>query len=595
MASKQAEEQKITALYERLSRDDDLAGDSNSIVNQKKYLEDYAAQHGYANCQHYTDDGWSGGTFDRPDWNRLITDIEAGKVGTVLVKDMSRVGRDYLQTGFYTEVFFRQHGVHFIAIANGVDNEDQASSEFAPFLNIMNEWYLRDCSRKITAAYKVKGNAGKPLTNTAIYGYQKDPEDKDHWIVDEEAAQVVKRIFRMACEGYGPTQIAKALRDDKVETPAYYLAMQGLGTRRNIIDTSRPYDWSNAAVGNILSKPEYLGHTVNFRTFKKSYKDKRIKNDPGNWLIFENTHEAIVDPQTWTLAQRVRQTKRRAAPSGEPNPLTGLLFCADCGAKLHLHRHKAILKDGTVSNRGSYNCPTFTNSNERVTRCCSTHSISLQAISELILETIRAVSLYAIQNEEEFFRKVREVSEVKHEEAAKALKQKIKKAEKRIKELNLLLKKLYESYALGKLPEKRYDSLSAEYEQEQAELEEVLSSDRAELEQYNADTTRADQFLELAKKYREFSELTPAMIQEFIEKIVVYAPSKETGERTQRVDIYLNFIGNFSIPALEPTEETPEELDLKAKRAKYRMYYYRRKAKAENLAEAAARQKEVPA
>ena len=277
MSVKQTEE-KITALYERLSRDDDLTGDSNSILNQKAYLENYAAQHGYTNIAHYTDDGWSGGNFERPDWKRMIADIEAGKVCRVIVKDMSRAGRDYLQTGFYTEVFFRQHGVHFIAIANGVDSEDQNSNEFAPFLNIMNEWYLRDQSRKVSAAYKIKGTSGRHTSTHAIYGYRKDPENKDHWIIDEEAAAVVRRIYRLALEGNGQYKIAETLTKDKVECPAYYLAVQGRGSHKNNVDMIRPYDWNGNTVGTILSKPEYLGHTVNFRTSQKSYKDKRVNS-----------------------------------------------------------------------------------------------------------------------------------------------------------------------------------------------------------------------------------------------------------------------------------------------------------------------------
>lgn len=319
-------ELKATALYERLSRDDDLLGDSNSILNQKQYLESYAAQQGYTNIVHYTDDGWSGGNFERPGWKQMIADIEAGKICRVIVKDMSRAGRDYLQTGFYTEVFFRQHGVHFIAVANNIDSNDASSSEFAPFLNIMNEWYLRDQSRKVSAAYKIKGTSGKPVTSQPIYGFKQDPDDKDHWLVDEEAAQVIRRIFRMSIEGHGPYEISQILTRDRVECPGYYLAVRGRGTRKNRTDMSRPYDWYPNSVANILAKQEYMGHTVNFRTGKKHYKDKRTPNDPKDWLIFENTHEAIVDSETWHLAQQVRKTVRRTDTTGEANPLTGLVF-----------------------------------------------------------------------------------------------------------------------------------------------------------------------------------------------------------------------------------------------------------------------------
>ena len=345
MANRQTEE-KITALYERLSRDDDVAGDSNSILNQKRYLESYAKQRGYTNIVHYTDDGWSGGNFERPGWKRLVTDIEAGKVAHLLCKDLSRIGRNYLQTGFYTEIMFRQYGVHFIAVANNIDSDEQESSEFAPFLNIMNEWYLRDQSKKVAAAYRVKGKAGKPTSNSAIYGYKKDPEDKDHWLVDEEAAAVVRRIFRLAVEGHEPYDISKMLTAEKVECPAYYLARNGWGPRKNTTDMSRPYDWYGNTVSTMLTKPEYMGHTVNFRTSKKSYRDKRVKNDPEDWLIFENTHEAIIDPETWQLAQQVKRTVRRTDTTGVANPFTGLVFCADCGAKMYNHRGIRKKADG---------------------------------------------------------------------------------------------------------------------------------------------------------------------------------------------------------------------------------------------------------
>ena len=309
MSVKQTEG-KITALYERLSRDDDLTGDSNSIINQKKYLEAYARQQGYENLVHYTDDGYSGGNFDRPAWKDLIADIEAGKVAHVIVKDMSRAGRDYLQTGFYTEVFFRQHGVHFVAIANSVDSNDQNSNEFAPFLNIMNEWYLRDLSRKQKAAVRVKGESGKPTTNIAIYGYKKDPQDKYHWLIDEEAAAVVRRIFRLTIEGNGPYEIARILFDEQVETPAVYFGKKGMGVWKSRKEFPNPYNWSGYIVGQILSKPEYMGHTVNFRSHKASYKDKSsVPNPKEEWLIFENTHEAIVDKETWELAQKLRKTQ----------------------------------------------------------------------------------------------------------------------------------------------------------------------------------------------------------------------------------------------------------------------------------------------
>ena len=577
MSLKQTEE-KITALYERLSRDDDLMGESNSILNQKAYLENYAAQHGYTNIAHYTDDGWSGGNFERPDWKRMIADIEAGKVCRVIVKDMSRAGRDYLQTGFYTEVFFRQHGVHFIAIANSVDSEDQNSNEFAPFLNIMNEWYLRDQSRKVSAAYKIKGNSGKHTSTHAIYGYKKDPEDKDHWIIDEEAAAIVRRIFQMSIEGHGGYEIAQILTREKVESPSYYLASRGIGLFKNRKDMTRPYDWYGNSVNVLLSKPEYMGHTVNFRTSKKSYKDKRVMNPPEDWLIFENTHEAIVDPETWHLAQQTRITVHRLDTTGEANPLTGLLFCSECGAKLYNHRSLKNNKDGSQKLVDFYNCSTYTLTLQRETKKCCSHSITTKALRELILETIRTVSAYAIANEEAFRKRVLEASRIKQEAEAKGLKKKLAKARKRYAELDVLIKKLYESYAMEKISEHRFDMLCAEYEQEQAELETVIAADQVELEVFHTDAIRADQFMALAKKYTDFSELTTPMINEFIEKIIVHAPEKIDGERTMEIEIYLKFIGKFEIPVPEPTpEELAAEEKARKKRAAERAKYERRK------------------
>lgn len=437
MSVKQTES-KITALYERLSRDDDNAGDSNSIVNQKKYLESYAQQRGYTNCRHYTDDGWSGGNFERPAWKQLVADIEAGKVAHVIVKDMSRAGRDYLQTGFYTEVFFRQHGVHFVAIANSVDSDDQNSNEFAPFLNIMNEWYLRDLSRKQKTAIRVKGESGKPTTNCAIYGYKKDPENKYHWLIDEEAAAVVRRIFRLTIEGKGPYDIARILFEDKVETPAVYFGKQGKGIWKSKEEFSNPYNWSGYVVGQILSKPEYMGHTVNFRSHKQSYKDKNaVMNPKEDWLIFEDTHEAIVDRETWELAQKLRKTPKRIDTLGEANPLTGLVFCADCGAKMYNHRSKG----GTENNpypSDFFDCSSYTLARQKRTAACCGHYITTKALRTLILDTIRTVSTFAISNQAAFMEKVRSASQFRQTEAAKDAKRKLSKDKKRIAELDTI-------------------------------------------------------------------------------------------------------------------------------------------------------------
>ena len=548
-------EGKITALYERLSRDDEIAGDSNSIVNQKKYLEDYAAQKGFANCVHYTDDGWSGGSFERPAWKRLAADIEAGKVGVVLAKDMSRIGRDYLQTGFYTEVFFRQHNVHFIAIANNIDSDDQTSSEFAPFINIMSEWYLRDLSRKQKAAVRVKGESGKPTTTTAIYGYRKDPEDKHHWLIDEEAAAVVCRIYQLSIEGHGLSDIANILYRDKVECPAAYLAKQGRGPWKSKEEITRPYAWSDFIVGQILSKPEYMGHTVNFRSHKESYKDKYpVYHAPKDWLIFENTHEAIVDKDTWELVQKLRGTPRRTDTLGEANPLTGLVFCADCGSKMYNQRTRGNGKKPYPSD--VYECSAYKLAGQRREKVCGNHHISTKALRTLILETIRTVSTYAITNREEFIERVRAASQIRQTEAAKAARRKLNRDKKRVAELDTIIKRLYESFAMDRLSGDRFDSLLAGYETEQKTLREAVSEEEARLAAFEEDTVRVEQFLALAEKYTDFSELTTPMINEFVDRILVHAPERIDGDRVQEVEIHLKFIGRFELP---PKELTPEE------------------------------------
>ena len=570
---------KITALYERLSRDDDNAGDSNSIVNQKKYLEGYAGQRGYSNCVHYTDDGWSGGNFERPAWKRLVEDIEAGKVAHVIVKDMSRVGRDYLQTGFYTDVMFRERGVHFVAIANGVDSDDQTTGEFAPFLNIMNEWYLRDLSRKQKTAIRVKGESGKPITNSAIYGYKKDPEDKHRWLIDEEAAAVVRRIYRLTIEGKGPYDIARILFDDQVETPAVYFGKQKKGLWKSKEEFPNPYNWSGYIVGQILSKPEYMGDTVNFRSHKKSYKDKSsVKNPKDEWMIFKDTHEAIIDRETWELAQKLRKTPKRIDTIGIANPFTGLLYCADCGEKMYNHRSRGNAEKGVYPS-DFFDCSTYTLAHQRHTTACRGHYLTTKNLRTLVLDTIRSVSTFAISNQQEFLEKVRAASQLRQEEAAKDAKRKLNKNRKRIAELDTIIKKLYESFAVGRITEERFDGLLKEYEDEQKVLIDSVSEAEAQISAFTEDTDRAKQFLSLAKKYTDFSELTTQMINEFIEKIIVHSPEKVDGDRVQEIEIYLNFIGHFELPAQELTpEEEKRQERLKRQRIRSRERYQEIKA-----------------
>ena len=318
MRRKKDKSNGITALYERLSRDDDNAGESNSIVHQKQMLEDYAIKHGFTNLVHFTDDGWSGATFDRPSWNRLVEGVKNGEITACICKDMSRIGRDHLQVGFFTDILFREKEVRFIAINNGIDSDRQETSEFAPFLNIMNEWFVRDTSKKIKAVLKSRGSSGNAHTsNIPPYGYLKDPENPDHWIIDEEAAEVVRRIYRMTIEGKGPYQIARELSEEKIERPSYYLGKKGLGNHASNYDKENPYMWRGNQVTTLIARPEYIGKTVNFRTFKNSYKDKKTKRaDKEDWVVFDDTQEPIVDEETWLLAQKLRQNVRKADPIG---------------------------------------------------------------------------------------------------------------------------------------------------------------------------------------------------------------------------------------------------------------------------------------
>ena len=469
---------------------------------------------------------------------------------------------------------FRQHGVHFVAIANGVDSDDQNSNEFAPFLNIMNEWYLRDLSRKQRTAIRVKGESGKPTTNSAIYGYKKLPGDKYAWHIDEEAAAVVRRIFRLTIEGKGPYDIARILFDDKVETPAVYFGKQNKGIWKSKEEFPNPYNWSGYIVGQILSKPEYMGHTVNFRSHKQSYKDRTaIKIPQEEWLIFENTHEAIVDKETWELAQKLRKTPRRIDTWGEANPLTGLLYCADCGAKMYNHRSKGGTEN-TPYPSDFFDCSTYTLAHQKHDTACCGHYISTKALRSLILETVRAAATYAISNQEEFAAKVRAASELRQKEAAKDTKRRLNRDRKRIDELDNIIKKLYESFAVGRITDERFDTLLVEYEAEQKELQASVKADEERLSVFEEDTARVEQFMELARKYTDFSELTTPMINEFIEKIIVHAPEKMDGDRVQEIGIYLKFIGHFELPAPELTaEEIKRQEQLKRHRIRSRERY----------------------
>ena len=588
----------ITALYSRLSREDSLDGQSLSIQNQRQILEEYASKQGFSNFHHFQDDGISGTTFDREGWNSLIAEVEAGNVNCCIVKDMSRLGRDHIQVGMYMELF-RRSGVRFIAISNNIDSINPESLEFAPFINIMSEWFARDTSRKIKAVAHARGNAGKPLSYAAIYGYRKSPEDKHKWIIDEPAAQIVRRIFQMTMDGMGPTQIARQLTEEKVENPSYHYAMNCMvGDKSSSRDLSEPYQWRGTTIAAMLKKPEYCGHVVNFRTYKESYKDKQSKWNPKeNWKIFHDVHEPIIDQETFDTVQRLRGTPRRIDTIGEANPLTGIVFCADCGAKMYNSRQaKEYYEENRFGriykhkNVDFYNCSTHNLGRAafKTDTTCSSHFIRTVVIRELVLDAIRRISEFVQTNEAEFVEKIREASAIRQEETAKVHKKQLMKNQRRIAELDKLFQKIYEDNANGKLSDERYNQLSTTYEQEQADLKLQTSEMQVKLDAWNEDNLKADRFIDIVRRYTKFDELTTPMLNEFVHKILVHEADKSTGERVQNVDIHFNFIGNFIIP-IETIPLTAEELEAqeqrRAKRAKQREYnrkwYAKKKAEAE--------------
>ena len=560
----------ITALYERLSHDDEQQGPSNSILNQRQLLEDFAQKNNLVGIVHFSDDGWSGTRWDRPDFNRMMDEIQAGNVTTLLLKDMSRLGRDHLRVGLCLETL-RDKGVRLIAVSEGIDTA-RGEDVFMPFRNILAEWYARDTSRKVKAVAHTKGNGGKPLTALPPYGFRKDPADKNRWLIDEEAAAVVRRIFQMAMDGVGPFQIARTLSEEKVEKPSYHTArLKMAGAKPAMYDMDTPYAWSTSTVCKILARPEYTGHMVNFRTSKKSFKDRKISYNPKEeWKIFPDAHPRIIEQETFDTVQRLRGTPRRTDSVGAPNPLTGLVFCADCGGKMYNSRQSKKTYDTvrfgkTYSSPTAdyYTCSSYSLAHQSNKVKCSGHYIRTGVIRELVLDAIQEVSRYALGSEVEFAQKVRSEAAVQQSEAAKAHKKTLAKNERRVAELNLLFQRVYEDNAMGRLSNERFEQLSGAYEAEQAELKRQNATLQKELSVFEEDSANVGRFLELARRYRRFDELTTPMLNEFIHKIYVHEGDKSSGERVQRVEIHFNFIGGFELPKAEPT---PEELEAHARR-----------------------------
>ena len=570
--------EKITALYERLSRDDfgkddDQQRESNSISNQKAMLEEFAARQGFTNIVHFTDDGISGTCFDRPGFLAMMKEVEAGNVEYLCIKDMSRMGRDYLKVGQIMEIL-RQRGVRLIAINDGVDSA-RGDDDFTPFRNIMNEYYARDTSRKIRSTFQSKGKSGKHLTGTVIYGYLWN-EARDQWLVDPEAAEVVKRIFAMTIDGYGPYQIASKLKEEKVLIPSAYLARHGEGVNKN--KTFKDvYGWGSSTICNILEKREYLGHTINFKT-RKHFKDKKSHYVPEDeWTIFENTHEAIIDQQTFDLVQKIRGNVRRYPDGwGEAAPLTGLLYCADCGGKMYVHR----------TNNGKrisqYTCSQYT----KVpcgTLCKTQHRINEDVVLSLVSEMLKAIAEYAKHDRAEFVRVVQEAQSSQQTAEVRKQRTRLATAKQRVSELEVLLCKIYEDNILGKLSDSRYATLDAQYEKEQSELTAEISALEKAVKSYEKHEKDADRFIALIDKYENFDKLTIAMLNEFIEKILVHERDRKGSiQTTQEVEIYFNFVGRFVPPAFGEVELTPEELEEIRKREerKDRLHqnYLKRKA-----------------
>ena len=570
--------EKITALYERLSRDDfgkddDQQRESNSISNQKAMLEEFAARQGFTNIVHFTDDGISGTCFDRPGFLAMMKEVEAGNVEYLCIKDMSRMGRDYLKVGQIMEIL-RQRGVRLIAINDGVDSA-RGDDDFTPFRNIMNEYYARDTSRKIRSTFQSKGKSGKHLTGTVIYGYLWN-EARDQWLVDPEAADVVKRIFAMTIDGYGPYQIASKLKSEKVLIPSAYLAQHGEGVNKN--KTFKDvYGWGSSTICNILEKREYLGHTINFKT-RKHFKDKKSHYVPEDeWTIFENTHEPIIDQQTFDLVQKIRGNVRRYPDGwGEAAPLTGLLYCADCGGKMYVHR----------TNNGKrisqYTCSQY--SKVPVGKLCTTqHRINEDVVLSLVSEMLKAIAEYAKHDRAEFVRVVQEAQSSQQTAEVRKQRTRLATAKQRVSELEVLLCKIYEDNILGKLSDSRYATLDAQYEKEQSELTAEISVLEKAVKSYEKHEKDADRFIALIDKYENFDKLTIAMLNEFIEKILVHERDRKGSiQTTQEVEIYFNFVGRFVPPAFGEVELTPEELEEIRKREerKDRLHqnYLKRKA-----------------
>ena len=533
----------VTAfLYERLSRDDNLEGESYSIGNQKKLLTKVAKEKGYTNLVHFLDDGISGVTMDRPGVNDMMEQLAAGKAAAVFVKDLSRLGRNYIEVGRLTEEFFPEHDIRLVAVSDNIDTAE-GENELAPIRNLFNEWYARDISKKRRISNKIKGNAGEPM-GPPPYGYKKDPDDPKRWIVDEEAAQVVRRVFRMTLDGYGTEQIATIFSEEKILTPIAYWREKGVN-RPGKSKLRGPYMWNSSTITHILSLQEYCGDILNFKTYSKSYKNKkRLANDRENWVIFQDVHEPIIERAVFEQVQQKRgKIRKRRTHEGERNMFSGLLVCADCGHNLHFH-----------FNQGNPDIKYFNCSNYKGNRgtCTSTHYVRVDFLEQVVLGEIRRLTKFASQFEDEFVKAV-----IGHSQQAEATDRKLKEKElkalqARDEELDGLFERIYEDNVSGKLSDDRFARMSRRYEEEQKELAEKIKALRAEIDKQNSQSMTTDMFISLVRKYTRARKLTPRMINELIEKIEVFNAEKVDGVWEQRLRIHYNCVGAIEIADLIP-------------------------------------------
>lgn len=535
--NRQSAQNLITALYPRLSRDDELQGESNSIVNQKKILEDYARKNGYSNLRFYTDDGYSGVSFDRPGFQEMLADIEAGKVGTVIVKDMSRLGRNYLQVGFYTEMLFPQKGVRFIAINDNVDSQNESmDNDFTPLRNLFNEWLVRDTSKKIRAVKKAKGMSGKPVTSRPVYGYLMGEDER--FIIDEEAAPVVRQIYSLCLAGNGPTKIARMLTEQQIPTPGTLEYHRTGSTRRYYPDY--PCKWATNTICHILENREYTGCLVNFKTEKVSYKVKQSAINPlEKQAIFENAHEPIIDRETWERVQELRKQRKRPNRYDEVGLFSGLLFCADCGSVLYQQRYQTEKRKQDCYICGSY---------KKRTKDCTAHFIRTDLLTAGVIQNLRKVTSYAANHEARFVKLITSQNEAGSKRKAAAMKKSMEEMQSRIADLNKIIKRLYEDNVLGKITDARFMELSQDYEAEQAELKERLAAMQTEQEQAKAASEGVEKFMTVVRRHMNFEELTHTLLREFVEKIVVHEAEDTGNGRKQQIDIYYSFIGKVDLP-----------------------------------------------